>query len=240
MDKIRKVLYADDKYFYWRSGDLHTNHGMIKEADLKKAEGIIETHSGTKMLAFEPSFVDIIKKIKRDPQTLMPKDLAIITFYTGINDKYKIVDAGTGCGLLTACMARLAKEVTSYDVNEKYLKMSKENLEFLGIKNAKLKNKDIYEGIDEKNLDLITLDLPEPWRVLKHAEKALKQSGYLVTYLPTIIQVSQLVEESKNHSFLHIKTIELLEREWHVDGKKVRPKSQMIGHTAFLTFMRKI
>lgn len=240
MEKIKKVLYREGKYFYWRSGDLHTSHGMIKEEQLKKAEGAIETHTGVKMYALNPSYIDMIKKIKRDPQTLMPKDLAIITFYTGIDKKYKIVDAGTGCGLLAACMARIAKEVTSYDVNEGYMKLAENNLKFLGIKNVKLKHKDIYEGIDEKELDLITLDLPEPWHALKHAEKALKQSGYLVTYLPTTVQVSQLVEESRNHNFIHVKTVELLEREWHVEGKKVRPKSQMIGHTAFLTFLRKV
>ncbi len=240
MDKIKKVLYREGRYFYWRSGDLHTSHGMIKEDQMKKAEGEVETHTGVKMYALEPSFVDIMKKIRRDPQTLMPKDLAIILFYTGIDKKYKIVDAGTGCGLLAACMGRIAKEVTSYDVNAGYQKMAEENLKFLGVKNVELKNKDIYEGIDEKELDLITLDLPEPWRALKHAEKALKQSGYLVTYLPTTTQISQLVEEAKNHRFIHLKTIELMEREWHVDGKKVRPKSQMIGHTAFLSFLRKV
>jgi len=240
MDKIKKVLYKDGRYFYWKKGDLHTNFGMIKEEELKKAKGVIETHKGSKMVALEPSYLDQIKKIKRDPQTLLPKDLAILTFYTGIDKTYKIVDAGVGCGLLSASMARIAKQVTSYERNDKYQKLAEGNLKFLGIKNAKVKNKDIYEGIDEKGLDLITLDLPEPWRVLKHAEKALKQSGYMATYLPTITQVAQVVEEAENHNFIHIKTIEVLEREWHVEGKKVRPKSQMIGHTAFLTFLRKI
>ncbi len=239
MEPLRKVLYHDGKYFYWRSGDLNTNFGLIKKEELETAEGPIKTHTGKELIALKPSYMDLIKKIKREPQTLMPKDLAIITFYTGIDDKYKIVDAGAGCGLLASTMGRIAKEVTSYEQNEHYKAIAEENVKYLGVKNVKIKHQDIYEGIDEKNLDLITLDLPEPWRVLKHAEKALKQSGYLVTYLPTIIQVSQLVEESKNHNFLHVKTIETLEREWHVDGKKVRPKSQMIGHTAFLTFIRR-
>jgi len=238
MEKIKKVLYTEGRYFYWKSGDLHTSHGVVKEEVLKKAKGEVETHKGVKLIVLEPSYIDIIKKIKRDPQTLLPKDLAIILFYTGINNRYKIVDAGAGCGLLAASMGRIAKEVTTYERNEKYKKIIEHNLEFLEAKNVKLKMKDIYEGIDEKNLDLITLDLPEPWRALEHAEKALKQSGYLVTYLPTIIQVSQLVDAAKN--FVHLKTIELLEREWHVEGKKLRPKSQMQGHTAFLTFLRRI
>lgn len=237
MEKIRKVLWKDGKYFYWRKGDLHTNYGMVKEAELEKAKKEVKTNKEVKLTILEPSYVDIIKKIKREPQTLLMKDLAVILFYTGIDNTYKIVDAGTGCGLLAASMGRIAKEVTSYEINKKYMKLAEENLEFLDAKNVKLKHKDIYKGIAEKNLDLITLDLPEPWHVLKHAEKALKQSGWLVAYLPTITQTAQLVNEAKN--FIHIKTVEVLEREWHVEGKKVRPKSQMQGHTAFLTFLRR-
>ena len=33
--------------------------------------------------------------------------------------------------------------------------------------------RDVYEGIDERDLDRIMLDLPEPWRVVKHALEAL-------------------------------------------------------------------
>ncbi|MBI4447964.1 tRNA (adenine-N1)-methyltransferase, partial [Candidatus Woesearchaeota archaeon] len=88
-------------------------------------------------------------------------------------------------------------------------------------------------------LDLITLDLPEPWRVLKHAEESLKNGCYLITYLPTIVQVQTLVEEAKKFSFFHEKTLETMEREWIVDGRKVRPKNLMVAHTAFITFLRK-
>ena len=32
----------------------------------------------------------------------------------------------------------------------------------------------------------------------------------------------------------------LIEREWFFQGRKVRPKSEMLGHTAFLVVGRKI
>ena len=52
--------------------------------------------------------------------------------------------------------------------------------------------RDVYEGIDETGLDRIVLDLPEPWQVLPHAEKALRPGGILCAYLPTINQTAQL------------------------------------------------
>ena len=55
--------------------------------------------------------------------------------------------------------------------------------------------RDVYDGIDVDDLDRILLDLPEPWRVVKHAEQALHPGGILLAYLPTIGQVARLREE---------------------------------------------
>ena len=82
------------------------------------------------------------------------------------------------------------------------------------------------------------LDLPEPWRVVKHAEEALRPGGILVSYLPTIGQVGQLREALDAGAFGLAKTIEVLERSWHVEGQSVRPDHRMVAHTAFLTVAR--
>ena len=107
--------------------------------------------------------------------------------------------------------------------------------------NIMLKVKSVYDGIDESDADVVIFDLPEPWKALKHAARPLKNGGFLVAYLPTIIQVIEFVENTrKNKNFIFIKTIELIERPWFVDGRKVRPMSNIIGHTAFMTFVRKV
>ena len=93
----------------------------------------------------------------------------------------------------------------------------------------------------EKNVDVIILDLPEPWKVIPHAKKALKNGGYIVSYSPTIPQVSDFVEEiNKADEFIYLKTTETIQRDWEVEGRKIRPRSQAIGHSGFITFARKI
>ena len=68
-----------------------------------------------------------------------------------------------------------------------------------------------------------------------------KPGGFLVSYSPTIPQVSDFVAEIKKHGhFALIKTIEISEREWEISERKIRPKSTAIGHSGFLTFVRKI
>jgi tRNA (adenine57-N1/adenine58-N1)-methyltransferase len=84
----------------------------------------------------------------------------------------------------------------------------------------------------------VLLDLPEPWRAVKHAEAVLHPGGILLAYLPTIGQVSRLREELAASSFGMAETVEILQRAWHVDGQSVRPDHRMVAHTGFLTHAR--
>ena len=143
----------------------------------------------------EKSFLDKIEKIRRGPAIMQKKDIGIILTYTSINKDSIILDAGTGSGVLSSYLSQFVKKVYTYEKDKRFIKIAEDNFKFLKIKNIELKNKDIYEGIKEKNLDLITLDLQEPWKVLKHAEKALKENGYLTTYLPNITQVIEFVKK---------------------------------------------
>ncbi len=84
----------------------------------------------------------------------------------------------------------------------------------------------------------MVLDLPEPWRVVKHAEEALRPGGILVAYLPSIVQVSQLRDALDASAFAMAETLEVLVRSWHVQGQAVRPDHRMVAHTGFLTAAR--
>ncbi len=245
MDRIKKILATEEgRIFYVRNinQDFHTQYGFIKKADLKKKDGS-KLHSNMKktFYIFSPSFIDCYKKIKRAPQIIPSKDVASIIAETGISKKSVVVDAGTGSGALACFLANYAKKVASYEIREDFLKVAAENARFLRLKNVEIKHRDVYQGIDERDVDLIVLDLPEPWKVLKHTEKALKTGGFLASYSPTIPQVMDFVNALKQYkNFIHLKTIEIIERQWEVDDRKVRPKSQAIGHSGFVTFCRKI
>jgi tRNA (adenine57-N1/adenine58-N1)-methyltransferase len=102
----------------------------------------------------------------------------------------------------------------------------------------RVEERDVYEGIEESDLDRIVLDLPEPWRVLVHAEKALRPGGILLAYLPTINQVATLRATMTRSAFGMAETSEILRRTWHVEERSVRPDHRMVGHTGFLTTAR--
>ncbi len=224
------------------SRDFHTKYGFISKKDLKKKDGSkVKSSMGKEFVIFTSQFADNFRKLRRAPQTVIAKDFGQIIAETGLGKEDVVVDAGTGAGALACALANICKKVVSYETRQEHIDVAKENIDFLGIKNVAIKNKDIAKGIDEKNVDLVTLDVPEPWQAITSVHKALKIGGWLVAYTPTIIQASQFVDAlEKNESFLFDSTIEIIKRNWIVEGRRLRPSSAEIGHTAFLTFIRKI
>lgn len=239
MAEIKKMLYRNGKFYPWKSGDVHTDAGMVTEASLKKSKGTVKSHIGNEFKILEPNFLDLMAKIKRGPQIITKKDIGFILTETGITKDSVVLDAGTGSGYLAFFLSQHAKEVISYEIREDFFKIASENQKFLEIKNLKIKNKDVYKGIEEKNLDAVILDLPEPQLAVLHVFNALKEGGFLIAYLPTIVQVEKFIKTAREN-FTVIKITELLERDWTVEGLVVRPETQMLGHTAFLCLVRKI
>jgi tRNA (adenine57-N1/adenine58-N1)-methyltransferase len=242
---INKEITLSKQRFYYvldTSQDFVTEDGKIDKKDLKKKDGsIIKTNQNKEFIIFSAGFIDNYKKIGRNAQIITLKDIGTIITETGINNKSKVVDAGTGSGALACYLAYICKEVTSYDIRDDAIEISKKNKDFLGLKNLKIKKKDIFKGIDEKDLDVVILDMPDPWNGIKSCDSSLKIGGYLVIYVPTILQISDFVNEIKKYdNFVYLKTLELIDRQWKIDGRIARPTSDAIGHTGFICFCRKI
>jgi len=101
-----------------------------------------------------------------------------------------------------------------------------------------LKLKDITMGIDEKGVDMVILDIGEPWKVLEHAYNSLKVGGYLAVFLPNITSVLKLLEE--NSKFYLLGIYENIVREWIYRKDVLRPKNMQLVHTEFLVLFRKL
>jgi len=184
-------------------------------------------------------FFTNLRKIKRGPAIMLEKDIGIILANTDIKKSSIVLDAGSGCGVTTIFLAKFVKKVYSYDIRSDFLEIAKENARRFNLKNIVFKNKDVSQEIKERNLDLISLDLREPWQVLDQAYLALKENGYLTAYLPNITQVQELVLKL-NNKFKVVKVLETIERKWIVEEKRVRPENMIIGHTGFIIIIKKV
>ncbi|MFH1398657.1 MAG: methyltransferase domain-containing protein [Candidatus Woesearchaeota archaeon] len=240
----RILMTEQGKRFYVKDlkQDVHTQYGFVKAGDVQKAKAgdVLRTNTGKELIMFKPSFIDVYWKIKRGAQIIPLKDMGVIITETGIGSKSRVVDAGAGSGGLACFLANIVKEVVTYDIREDFIKIVEHNKELLGL-NLTIKEGNVYEAIEEKNVDLVTLDLPEPWLAVESAAKALKVGGFVMAYSPSVPQVMDFVEAvRKNEKLIFLRTLEIIEREWDVDGRKVRPKTQTIGHSGFMSFARKI
>jgi tRNA (adenine57-N1/adenine58-N1)-methyltransferase len=139
-------------------------------------------------------------------------------------------------------LLRAGASITGYELRQDFANRARANvIGFLGdgvLDRYLVEVRDVYDGIDETGLDRIVLDLPEPWRVVKHASTALRPGGILVSYLPTIVQVVTLREALSHSGFGMEETLEVLQRTWHIEGQSVRPDHRMVAHTGFLTAAR--
>ncbi|HLC81703.1 MAG TPA: hypothetical protein VJH68_03515 [Candidatus Nanoarchaeia archaeon] len=218
--------------------EFHTGEDIIAKKLLQK-EGLISSSKGKEYLVLKPQFSDLWNSLQRGPQIMIQKDIGLILAKTGINRDSVVVDAGGGSGSLCLSLANICGKITVYETNPEHYALLTKNVSLFGLKNMLLKQENVYEGISEQELDLITLDLPEPWLALNSAEQALRCGGHIVVYLPNLHQVKKYIDAAKKTAIKVLEIIELLERKWNIDDKIMRPEFAMLGHTGFMVFCRK-
>jgi tRNA (adenine57-N1/adenine58-N1)-methyltransferase len=226
-------------------GAFHSHAGVLDHAQLiGEDEGVtVRTTMNARMVAVRPTLAEYVLKMPRGAQVIYPKDLGPILMLADIFPGARVLESGVGSGALTMTLLRAIGpqgHVLGYELRDDFADRARRNVEgFLGPDvPLTIEVRDVYDGIDATDLDRVLLDLPEPWRVVKHAEAALRPGGILLSYLPTIGQVMRLREELADSSFGMSESLEVLQRGWNVDGQSVRPDHRMVAHTGFLTHTR--
>ena len=243
------ILYLDVRRTYMvrvESGKaFHTHKGFLKLDDLigKMFGDTIRTSLGVDFTVLEPSLTDYIMKSSRKTQITYPKDAALIVMFSGIGSGSRVIESGTGTGALTTALAHYVKpegRVYSYEMREEFQKGAEKNLKRAGLlKFVDLKSGDATLGFEERDVDAVILDLAVPWLVVPHAYEALRPSGTIVSFSPTMDQVVKVTEALKEQNFVCIETVECLMRGMQVERGKTRPQTLMTGHTGYITYARK-
>ena len=233
-----------------KAGERHSLHsGLINHDDLiGRPEGVIvTTQMGARMLAVRPTFAEQVTGRQRQAQPIYPKDLGAILITADIHPGAKVLEAGTGTGALTLAVLRAvgpAGHVVSYEQREEFLEAAKRAIvDTLGAlpDNLTLKQGDVYLGFDERDLDRVLLDLPEPWQAAPWARLALRPGGIIFAHCPNVSQVQRFFDCLRDlRGFGMLEVFELLQRGWTVRGRSLRPSHRMVAHTGFLCFARRL
>lgn len=244
------LLYLDARRTYMlkmQAGQtFHTHKGYLKLDELigKEYGEPIKSSLGIYFTTLKPALTDYIMKSSRNTQIIYPKDAALIVMFSGIGPGSRVVESGTGTASLTTALAHYVGptgKVYTYELRPEFQKNAAKNLERSKlISHVELKSGDVTMGIEERDVDAVILDLAVPWLVVPHAYEALRPSGILVSFSPTIDQVVKTTEALRENNFVFIETIECLMRTMQVERGKTRPNTMMTGHTGYITHARKI
>lgn len=243
-----KVLLVDSKRRRYlvslkADGEFHSHSGFLAHSDIVgRPEGVVVASTkGSAYSVLRPTLEDFVVEMPRGAQVIYPKDLAPICMIADIAPGVRVFESGVGSGALSMTMLRYGATIVGYELREDFANRAQANVRsFLGVdalSRYSVQLRDCYDGIDETGFDRVVLDLPEPWRVIPHAEGALRCGGILVAYTPSITQAVQ-VRQAFGSAWMESRTLEVLHRTWHIEGQSVRPDHRMVAHTGFLTVSR--
>jgi tRNA (adenine57-N1/adenine58-N1)-methyltransferase len=229
-------------------GTFHYHAGMVPhDLILGSDEGtVVHSTTGDSLMCLRPTLADFILKMPRGAQVIYPKDIGALLIEADIAPGTAVLEAGTGSGALTAALCRATGpegRVVSYEARAEFHERAMENLEaFFGKLPPWL---DLRVGdvrdvpVTGERYDRVVLDMPEPWGVLPAVEEVLPPGGLLATFLPTVNQVQHTALAMEAAGYSEVRTLEVLNRTWHVTERSVRPDHRMVAHTGFITVGRK-
>jgi tRNA (adenine57-N1/adenine58-N1)-methyltransferase len=222
--------------------EFHTSLGVVKLRDAKPGDKL-RSHLGHEFYLLEPTVVDYYDKLPRAGSIVLKKEIGPIIAYTGIGSGSHVVEAGTGTGALAIYLAHVVGsegKVYTYEIREDHLEIARKNFAKAGVEDRiEAKLADVRQGIEERDVDVVVFDMPDPWLAIPHAYEALRHGGFIAVYNPYIEQIRKAYLAMQEANFKDKRVIEILEREIEVKKVGTRPKTRMLGHTGYLAFGRK-
>ncbi len=197
-----------------------------------------------KFVVLSPSVRDLIGIIERRAQIMIPKDSFLVPMYLDIGSGSKVIEGGVGSGGLTIVLLKAVApngKVISYDNRKDHSDQARRNVGLTELEGCwELKLDDICTAELEKEVDAVAIDIPNPWDAIENVKKALRVGGHLCCYVPNANQLEELVRKMRDSGFEDVFSFETIQREMIVHDGGVRPSFDMLGHTGYLTFGRKM
>lgn len=233
----RKFLLLLDEH-----KEFSTHRGTIPHASIIGLDegGRVATPGGAEYVVLRPRREDYVLKMKRGPQVVYPKDVGPILVHGDIRPGHRVLEAGTGSGALTLALIDAVGptgEVISLDRRQDHADFARRSIvRWFGDvpTNLHLRVGEVEEAVGEVAPDRVVLDSPEPWHTIVRGADTLPGGAVVIAYVPSVGQVEQTHSAFEEHRYVDIEAREILSRDWHVEGRSVRPSHRMVGHTGFL------
>ncbi|WP_148413534.1 methyltransferase domain-containing protein [Haloferax sp. KTX1] len=236
------LVHGDREYLRAPGDELHTDLGMLTVPEDVEAGQTLETHIGEEFLVREPRGPDLFNHFERTGAPMMPRDIGLIVGHTGIAAGERVLDAGTGTGVLSAYLGRLGVDVTTFERDAEFADVARENMRLAGVEDrVDVRTGDITDEVDalaDAAFDALTLDTENAPEVVRHAPDLLVTGGYVAVYSPFVEGTRAAVEAAREAGLSDVETFETIQRQMDFNDRGSRPSTAGVGHTGYLVFAR--
>ncbi|MGB9961909.1 MULTISPECIES: methyltransferase domain-containing protein [Halobacterium] len=235
------LLVRGDREFLVAPGEeLHTDLGVIEAPDDPTPGETVETHLGEPFTVRELRGPDLFNHFERTGAPMMPKDIGLVMGHTGVSGADRVLDAGTGTGVLAAYLGRAGADVTTYEQDADFAAVARENMSLAGVSDAvSVRAGDVTADLDALGtFDVLTLDTQDAPDVVAHADDLLVSGGQVAVYSPFVENARATTQAARDAGLVDIDAMETIQRRMDFDDRGSRPSTAGVGHTGYLLFAR--
>ncbi|MFB6132951.1 MAG: methyltransferase domain-containing protein [Halanaeroarchaeum sp.] len=239
------LLVRADREFLCAPGDeVHTDLGVIEvPADVAPGD-VVESHLGEEFTVRALRGPDLFDHFERTGAPMMPKDVGLVVGHAGVATGDRVLDAGTGTGVLAASLARAGATVLTFERNAEFAEVARENMELAEVADrVAVRTGDLTEHLDDlagDGFDLLTLDTGDAQTVVERAPDLLIAGGFAAVYSPFVEAAREVELTARESGLVDVETIETIQRRMDFDDRGSRPSTKGVGHTGYLTIARKM
>lgn len=236
------LLVRDDREYLCRAGEeLQTDLGVVTAPADATAVDTVESHLGEPFSVRRPRLPDLFHHLDRTGAPMMPRDIGLIIGHLGIESGDRVLDAGTGTGILAVGLGRIDASVITYERNDEFAAVARENMELAGVPNrVEVRTADVTEDLDDlSGFDIVTLDMADAPTVVASAPDLLQTDGGMAVYSPFVEAARAVVETARDTGLSEIETYDTIQRAMDFDTRGSRPSTAGVGHTGYLSFCRR-
>ena len=242
---IPVLLVRGDREFLVEPGEeMGTDLGVLEVPDDVEPGETLETHLGDAFEVRRLRGPDLFHHFERTGAPMVPRDVGLVIGETGISQGDRVLDAGTGTGVLSASMARAGASVVTYERNPEFADVARENMELGGVADAvDIRTGDLseeLETLEPSSFDVLTLDTGDAAEIVAHAPDLLVDGGFVAVYSPFIESTRAVVDTAREVGLSDVTTRETIQREMQFDDRGSRPSTAPVGHTGYLTIARNV
>ncbi len=235
------LLVRGDREFLVEPGEeLHTDLGVIEVPTDVEPGDYLETHLGETFGVRALRGPDLFTHLERTGAPMMPKDIGLLVGHTGVAAGDRVLDAGTGTGVLAAYLGRMGAMVTTYERDPDFAETARENMQLAGVEDqVEVRTGDLAADLEDlADFDVLTLDTENAPAIVSQPPAVLVSGGFAGAYPPFIEAARAVADAAEAAGVGDVTTRETIQRRMDFDERGSRPQTAGVGHTGYLTIGR--